>query len=104
MVGLGRKGEVMIECPFCEKAMVRVFHKEGYIQGRQSRISAGAKFTFHAIPEKHEVLEDCAKCGKTRKEIQDFLDGKTKKGVDPKKLRERLKDAGLPTKVDLKVS
>ena len=27
--GLGRKSEIELELPFCNKAKVRVFHKEG---------------------------------------------------------------------------
>ena len=75
MVGLGRKGETEIECPFCKKAKVRMFHKEGYYQARVSRISAGAKTTYHWVPDTYEVLEDCPNCGKSKKEIQKILEG-----------------------------
>lgn len=104
MVGLGRKGETFVECPFCEKGQVRTFHKEGYIQGKQSRISAGGKFTFHSVPDTYEVLEDCPNCGKNKKEIQAYLDGKLKKKIDPEKLKKRLAESGLPTNIEFNVS
>jgi len=47
MVGLGRKGQIELECPFCNKGRVKVFHKEGYLQGRKSHIAAGNKVKFY---------------------------------------------------------
>lgn len=82
--------------------MVRVFHKEGYIQGRQSRISAGGKFTFRVVPDMYGVL-DCPKCGRSRKNIQDVLDSRSKKSMEPQKLKRRLKEAGLPMEVEFQV-
>ena len=31
-IGPGRKGESEIKCPFCNKGMIKMFHKEGYFQ------------------------------------------------------------------------
>ena len=82
MSGLGRKGETEIECPFCKKAKIR---KEGYYQAKVSRISVGAKTTYHWVPDTYEVLEDCPNCGKSKKEIQKALKGE----VSTKKLSQR---------------
>ncbi len=97
-MGLGRKGESEIECPFCGKAKVRMFHKEGYLQPRVSRISAGAKTTYHRVPDTYEVLENCPNCGKTKKEIQKKLEGEEE--LDHKKVLERMKKQGLPTRLE----
>lgn len=96
MVGLARKGEIELECPFCEKGKVKTFYKEGYMQAHTSRISSGAKTKHFQRPETYEVLEDCPNCGKTKKEIQKALEtGKTKQMTHEERL-EMLKKRGLP--------
>ena len=95
-MGLGRKGEKELECPFCGKGKVKTFYKEGYIQANTTRIS-GRKATrsFHKS-ETYEVLEDCPKCGKTRKEIQKAIEtGKTKVLSHEERIA-MLKKRGLP--------
>lgn len=42
-------------------------------------------------------------CGKSKKEIQDCLDGKGKE-IDPEKLQKRLRKSGLPTVIETKVT
>ncbi|MHA1267869.1 MAG: hypothetical protein ACTSRS_21745 [Candidatus Helarchaeota archaeon] len=69
MIGLARKGETELECPFCNKEKVKVFHKEGYLQAKTSRISAGAKTTYHRVPDTYEVLEDAEPRKKTSRII-----------------------------------
>ncbi|MBU0514627.1 MAG: hypothetical protein KJ621_07630 [Proteobacteria bacterium] len=97
--GLGRKGETFLECPFCKKGQVRVFHKEGYLQPKVSRISAGSKVTYHRVPDKYRVLEDCPKCGRTKKDIQQVFDGKYVDTARMKKRVEHLKRQGIPTRL-----
>jgi len=103
MAGLARHDETEMECPFCEKGKIRVYCQEGYLQAKTSRISAGAKQTYHRVGEKHIVRDDCPACGKSKQEIQDVLEGKEKKEVDPNKFLERMKQAGLPTKIERKI-
>jgi endogenous inhibitor of DNA gyrase (YacG/DUF329 family) len=98
--GLGRKGETILECPFCQKGKVRVFHKGGYLQPKVSRISAGAKVKYYRMPDTYQVLEDCPECGKSMKEIQKaFETGETEQISHDERLK-RIKEAGLPTRVD----
>lgn len=97
MVGFGRKDKAEIECPFCKKATVKMFHKEGYRQASTSRISGKSATTFTTVPDTYEVLEDCPNCGKTRKQIQKKLDGEEE--IDHKKVLERMKKQGLPTEI-----
>lgn len=97
--GLGRKGETEIECPFCKKGRLKVFHKEGYLQPKVSRISAGAKVTYHRVPDTYEVLEDCPACGKKKKEIELELEGRYTDRDRLKKRVEQLKNQGIPTRL-----
>jgi len=94
--GLGRKGEIFVDCPFCEKAKIKVFHKEGYYQARVSRISAGAKTTRHWVPDQYMVLEDCPNCGAKKKDIEAMLEGRYQKKRSREEIIERLKKRGLP--------
>jgi len=100
MAGFGRHGEVELECPFCGKAKIRVYHKEGLLQGRKSSIAAGSKITLHKRPDEYHVQQDCPNCGKTKKEIERaFETGITKQETHEEKLK-RLREAGLPTRVE----
>ena len=54
MPGLGRHSETEIECPFCGKGKIIMYHQEGYLQAKTSRISAGAKQTFHRVNDKYD--------------------------------------------------
>ena len=96
MVGLARRGEIELDCPFCGKAKVKVFHKEGYMQARTSRISAGAKTKRFAVPDYYEVLEDCSSCGAKRKDIQASFQGNYKKKMSHEEWIEILRKRGLP--------
>ena len=97
-MGLGRKGEMELECPFCRKGKVKTFHKEGYLQAKTSRISAGAKTKYYKTPDTYEVLEDCPNCGRKKKEIQKAFDGEiSTKQMSHEKRIKKMKEAGLPT-------
>ena len=100
-MGLGRKGEMELECPFCRKGKVKTFHKEGYIQAKTSRISAGAKIKYYKTPDMYEVLEDCPNCGRKKKEIQKAMDGEiSTKQMSHEERLKRFKDAGLPLVIE----
>ena len=87
-------------CPFCGKGKVNVYHKEGFIQAKTSRISAGGKQTFYKKPDEYHVQNDCPECGKSKKEIERaFETGITRKKSHQEKLN-RLKEAGLPTRIE----
>jgi len=74
-MGLGRKGEMELECPFCRKGKVKIFHKEGYLQAKTGRISSGAKTKYYKTLDTYEVLKDCPNFGKKKTEIHKALDG-----------------------------
>jgi len=94
--GLGRKGETKLECPFCQKGKVKTFHKEGYLQAKTSRISAGAKTLHYRVSDRYEILEDCPNCGAKKKDIQDYYDGKYKKRLSHEERIKLWKKRGLP--------
>jgi hypothetical protein len=96
MVGLARKGEKELECPFCSVGKIKTFYKEGYKQAHTSRISGRQATRSFQRPETYEVLEDCQNCGAKRKDIQAFFDGKYQKKVSNEERIERLKKRELP--------
>ena len=95
-MGLGRKGETELECPFCHEGRVKTFHKEGFSQARTSRISAGAKTKYYRTYDTYEVLENCSKCGAKKKDIQDYYEGKYKKKISHEERIRLWKKRGLP--------
>lgn len=103
-MGLARKGEIELECPFCHRGKVKTFHKEGYLQAKTSRISAGAKTKYYKTPDTYEVLEDCPNCGKKKREIQKALDGEiSTKRISHEERLKKIEEAGLPTNIEQSV-
>lgn len=102
MVGFGRHGETEIECPFCHKGKIMMHHIEGCLQGSKSSIAAGSKTTYHRRPDKYYVQSKCPKCGKTTKEIEKALETGITKELSHEKRLKRLKESGLPTKIETK--
>jgi hypothetical protein len=96
MVGLARKGEKELECPFCSVGKVKTFYKEGYRQAHTSHISGRPATRSFQRPETYEVLNDCPHCGAKRKDIQGFFDGKYKRKISHEEWLEKLKKRGLP--------
>jgi rubredoxin len=96
MVGLARKGEKELECPFCSIGKIKSFYKEGYKQAHTSRISGRQATRSFQRPETYEILEDCPNCGAKRKDIQNFFEGKYKKKMSHEERIEMLKKRGLP--------
>jgi hypothetical protein len=87
-------GHVDFECPFCHKRTIKAFHRPSYLEHRTSRISAGSKTKYFRVPESYEIMSGCSNCGKSKKEIVDFLEGK--ESLSHEERIERLKKRGLP--------
>jgi len=98
MLGFGRKEETVMDCPFCQKGKIKVFHKEGYFQARTSRISNKSSTKQYYVPDQYDILEGCPECGKTKKQIQDECNGKTV--ISHEERLERLRKRGLPLVLD----
>jgi len=94
-------GKSLVECPFCHKMGVVAFHKPSFLQGKVSRISAGSKTTYTRVDEKYFIQGDCPNCGAKQKDIQKWYDGEyeEQKKISHKEFLERLKKAGLPTRI-----
>ena len=103
MPGFGRHTEKEWKCPFCKKGKVKVYFREGYVQSKMSRISAGKAYTKHSVEDKIEsVGNDCPVCGKKAKEIKKaFESGVTKEKSHDERLK-RLQESGIPTKITTK--
>jgi sarcosine oxidase delta subunit len=94
------QGEMEIECPFCSKGKIIMYHKEGYLQAKTSRISAGAKVTMRRVGDKYIVKTNCPNCGKTKEEIERAFDTGETKQVSHEERLKRLRESGLPTRVE----
>lgn len=91
--------EISLECPFCHKGQIKIRHEEGMVSYRMTRsAAAGSKPVKFRTSDRYYVLEDCPNCGKTKKEIQEKLEGREE--IDHKKLLERLKKQGMPTRIE----
>lgn len=90
--------ELLIDCPFCEKAKIKVRHKPSVTTRKLSKTATfGSRYNLIKTKEIYQVLEDCPNCKKTKKEIEKRL--KEGKPLDHKKLLERIKALGGPTRI-----
>lgn len=96
-MGLARHGEVELDCPFCGKAKVKTFHKEGFLQARKSSISAKSATTFYRRPDTYIVIDDCPNCKKTAKEIEQAFNKGITREIPHEERVERMRKAGIPT-------
>jgi len=93
--------ELLMDCPFCEKAKVKVRHKPSVISTKTTRTATmGAVRGYHQSKEVYTVLEDCPNCGKTMEEIKKrLIEGKP---MDREAILKRMREMGLdPAKVKL---
>ncbi len=93
-----RPSEALIQCPFCKKDGVKAFHMPSYITYKKEHISSGSKTKWFREQEKWEIISDCPSCGKTKKEIQNNLEGKS--GMTHEERLKKLQERGLPTRVE----
>lgn len=93
--------ELSLECPFCEKAKIKVRYKPS-VKTKKRSITAtlGSKYNLKISKEVYDVLEDCPNCGKTKKDIEKrLIEGKP---VDRESILKRIREMGLdPAKVRL---
>lgn len=89
-----------IPCPFCESGNVDALYFPSRREREATRGSGQGGSTLVRIPEKYQVLSDCPNCGKKADEIQRSLSqGNQNKPIKHQELLERLKKAGLPTRI-----
>lgn len=91
--------ELLMDCPFCEKAKVKVRHKPAVAMKKRSVTGTmGSRYSLKISKEIYDVLEDCSNCHKNRKEIEKrLIEGKP---MERESVLKRMKEMGLdPTKV-----
>lgn len=93
--------ELLMDCPFCEKAKVKVRHKPSItVKRRRVTATMGSVTNYQTSKETYEVLEDCPNCGKTKEEIKKrLIEGKP---VNREAILKRMREAGVdPAKLKL---
>ncbi len=91
--------ELSMDCPFCEKAKIKVRHKPSITMKKRSNTATmGSKYNLYQSKEVYEVLEDCPNCYKTKEEIKKrLIEGKP---MNREAILKRMKDVGLdPAKI-----
>jgi endogenous inhibitor of DNA gyrase (YacG/DUF329 family) len=86
-----------VPCPNCGKESVEAWLYPAYLEHHTSRISAGAKTTFHMEKEQYEMVSGCPECDKSLKELQNIE--KYGKLTHEERLK-RMKEAGIPTRIE----
>lgn len=90
--------KTIIPCPNCGKESVEALHYPSYLEHHTSRISAGAKTTYHKELERFELVSGCAKCKKSLRELLK-IEAEGSRGLSHEERLKRLREAGLPTKI-----
>ncbi|MCD6496602.1 MAG: hypothetical protein J7K54_04995 [Candidatus Aenigmarchaeota archaeon] len=96
-----RETEEVVDCPFCKKGKINVTYVHPYVSWNVSRIAAGAKRTRFYHDEKYKVHNKCPVCGRSRQEIREALESGTTKSVSHEERLKRLREAGLPTRIEV---
>lgn len=92
---------IKVECPFCRKNNVNVRYTPSIkMELRKSFGRSHTKSVFTHSKEKYEVLEDCSDCGASKEKIEKALNsGQDYKKPSRESIIERMKKAGLPTRI-----
>lgn len=89
--------KIEVDCPFCGKA-VKALHRPSLIREKKKASWGGCKKSFVRDEEVLEIVEDCANCGKSKKDIENAL--KQGKELPNDEVLKRLREAGLdPSKL-----
>lgn len=86
-------------CPLCDKGTVKVRHVPMLKKQQFASGSAFSKSTTTYTKEHYTVLENCPNCGASKKEIEKALSKGETKPIAHQDLLERLKKAGMPTRI-----
>lgn len=91
----------IVPCPFCDEGKVRVIHVPSLKKDNISSIVGGRRTkASYLSAESYQVLEDCPNCGASAKKIEKALNsGQDYKRPSREKVLERMRKAGLPTRI-----
>lgn len=93
-----------VGCPLCNEGRVSVTFTSAYMSWQVSRISAGAKRTRYFHDPKVQVHGKCPTCNASSADIKDILERGGKQKVSHEERVKRLRDSGLPTAFESRVS
>jgi len=90
-----------IKCPFCEKGDIKIiFYPETKRDNISSTVGGRRTRSFSLTKERYEVENDCPNCGVSAKKIEKALNsGQDYKKPSRESVLERMKKAGLPTRI-----
>ncbi len=94
--------EVIIECPFCKKNVIKVIFTPSHFESHTSKTSSKSKTVFYKTKEKYEVQSPCTNCDKSVNEIQKALEQGVRNPEKDKKVLERLKEQGFDLNFETK--
>ena len=89
--------ERLIHCPFCKQLTIKMLHQPFVARKSMTKSRFGAGGPVYT-KERTEVLSGCEACGKSLKEVDEALNNP--KSVSHEERLKRLREAGLPTKIE----
>ena len=91
----------LVPCPFCDKGIIRVIHIPSLRKDNISSTVGGRRAkALSSSSERYVVLENCSNCGATADNIEKALNsGEYYKKPSREKILERMRKAGLPTRI-----
>lgn len=90
-----------VKCPFCDEGDIKTIFKPESKRDNITTTVGGRKFrSFSLTKERYEIENDCPHCGATREKIEKALNsGEDYKKPSHNSVLERMRKAGLPTKI-----
>jgi len=102
MVDIATPKNETIECPFCKKSKIDVTTIPEYYSYHTARAFGKVKRIPVMHPEKTEVHNSCPDCKASKKEIKEVLEKGTTQELSHEERLKRLKEAGLPARIESK--
>lgn len=98
---MSEKMSQVVLCPLCDKGMIEtIFYPETKRDNMTTTVGGRRFRAFKLTRERYEVNERCPVCDASPDKIERVLNsGKDYKKPSRDKILERMKKAGLPTKV-----
>ena len=88
-----------IDCPFCKKNKIAITTIPEHYSYHSARAFGKVKRIPVVHPERVTVHNSCKNCGKTKQEIKEGII-KGSYGISHHDRLKRLKEAGLPTRIE----
>ena len=100
MFGVEKESK-LIKCPFCDEGDIKTIFYPATKKDNLTTTVGGRRFkSFSLTKERYEVENDCPNCGVSAKKIEKTLNsGEDYKKPSRESVLERMKKAGLPTRI-----